>query len=101
MDYVDLTVNLAAEGNYSILYLVMLSWIHSKYACKQPNFTTQFPITNSQSTTAIEIIMNFIVIDQSMLVDEPEVICIQPDSVTLQDDLQAEMYRAECENSED
>ena len=30
-----------------------------------------------------------------MLVDEPEVICIQPDSVTLQDDLQAEMYRAE------
>ena len=39
MDYVDLTVNLAAEGNYSILYLVMLSWIHSKYMCKQPNFT--------------------------------------------------------------
>ena len=63
MDYVDLTVNLAAEGNYSILYLVMLSWIHSKYVCKQPNFTTQFAITNSQLTTAIEIIINFIVID--------------------------------------
>ena len=63
MDYVDLTVDLAAEGNYSILYLVMLSLIHSKYVCMQPNFTTQFSITHSQSTTAIEIIMNFIVID--------------------------------------
>ena len=83
MDYVDLTVDLAPEGNYSILYLVMLSWIHSKYVCMQPNFTTQFSITNSQSPTAIEIIMNFIVIDWGMLMDESEVICIQPDSVTL------------------
>ena len=36
-----------------------------------------------------------------MLMDKSDVICIQPDSVTLQHDLQAEMYRAECENSAD